>query len=325
MPRFDGRTRTMALGRFLFPALMAGFVAFLFVFLLTTPVTPAPEVPDSKLPRAKLGDSVIAEVTAYYELDGQRFVWFSTQQERRAELPVGPIAPQFQDDPASVALEADSVANATGLTKALLGRKAGDRFTVGPVEPKDLIGDWERVRTMPREFAAYPYSIRLDGDFELAPGQYFNVTEYLNYWRTQGFSLQLNSEWPCEGELWDCRVTTLDMAGNVLVYRRLVADGTSFPITSLVGAGTLGGNDDWNFTIIAKGESFAVRLDPPVGTVFVLRADLRPPFDHGTYRVTGLGATTFDADYSSATPGDARLIGLTTYFDFEILRIQSVG
>lgn len=310
----------MALGRFLFPAFIAGFLGFLFMFLFTTPVTPAPEIPDSKLPRAKAGDTVVLELTGYYELDGKRYVWFSTQEERRSQLPSGPIPGQFQSQPVAVEL----IGNRP-LVGALLGKRPGDIVALGPLPGSDFFGEWEGPKSLPREFATYPYSIRLDGDFELTPGQYFNASDYIGYWRSQGVELALNTEWACEGDLWDCRVTELDTTKNVLVYRRLVADNAKFSITNLLGGGVLTGDSSWQFTILNKGETFAVRLDPPVGTLFTLRSDVRGPYVEGTYRVTGLQSTALEVDYSSATPGDPRLVGLGTFFEIQIEAIQPPG
>lgn len=315
----------MALGRFLFPALMTGFLGFLFAFLFTTPATPAPDVPDAKLPRAMLGDTVVMEMTAFYELEGRRYVWFSTEEERRDELSQGPVPGQFQSQPVSVELGAPSEAQASAIVKALLGKRQGEKVVIGPLPAREYIGDWEAKRSLPREFSTYPYSIRLDGEFELAPGQFFNVTEYMRYWQGQGVELKVGTQWACEGDLWDCSVTRLDPATNVLVYRRLVAENARFPITNLLGGGVLSGDNTWQFTIISKGENFAARLDPPVGTLFTLRTDVRGAYQEGSYRVTALGATTIDVDYSSATPNDPRLIGLPTVFEAKILQIEAAG
>jgi FKBP-type peptidyl-prolyl cis-trans isomerase 2 len=309
-------------GRLVFPIIMVGFVLFFFGFVLTTPVNEASDAPDSRFTRARDGDSVLIEFTAYYGEAGGGFAFFSTQEERADSLKVGTIAPSIQEQPIAIHLAADEPAG--GLRTNLLGKRAGDKFTTGLVAPADAFGDWERDVTLPRMLAELMYQVRFDAAVPVGPGQTFNATQYLSYWQSQGFTLQAGTIWPCEGdELWDCRVDEVSTAKNEFVYTRLVKVGDTYPVAPVWGNLAVGGDMTWDFSIAdaSDAEGFSIRLNPPVGTRFQFVQNAGGDFVAGTYLVTSVGEDTFEADYTSATPRQPELIGATVYYDVDVVSV----
>lgn len=311
----------MAAGQFVFPAVMAAFLLLFLAFLASVPATPAPEAPESRLLRARPGDSVLLELTGYYGESGSGFVFFSTQEERHAALPRGDFEPTLQSAPVTYPMRADATG---GLDGHLVGRRAGESFTTGPIEARFAFGDWIDERELPRTLAELPYEVTFDSQTQVGPGQTFRVADFVQFWSQRGHDLREGAIWPCEGdELWDCQVVRLSTDENVLTYRRLVTDGSAFPVAPVFADLPLGGEFSWDFTVQPGSESdrFSVRLDPPDGARFQFRANAGGPFRAGTYEVLGSDADSIQVRYSSVTASDPALVGREVYYDVVIVRI----
>lgn len=301
---------------------MVAFGLFFFGFVLTTPVNEATTSPDSRFIRAKDGDSVLIEFTAYYGEPGKGSAFFSTQEERAQTLPVGDVQPSVQPDPIPLHLQADDPAG--GLRANLLGKRTGDKFTTGAVPASAAFGDWTGQRDLPRILAELTYQVRFDASVPVGGGQTFNATQYISFWKTREFDLQIGTTWPCEGpELWQCRVDNISLSNNVFAYSRLVEPGETYPVEPIWGNLPTGGDMTWDVSIVpaTTPDSFGIRLDPPVGTRFQFMQNAGGPFVAGTYLVKSLDDETIHTDFTSATPAQPLLIGATVYYDVEVVSI----
>lgn len=301
---------------------MVAFGLFFFGFILTTPVNEASDAQGSRFIRARDGDSVLIEFTAFYGEPGNGQAFFSTQEERAEKLPVGDIAPSIQPEAIPIHLAVDEPAG--GLRAALLGKRAGDKFTTAAVSPAAAFGDWTAERTLPRVLAELTHEVRFDATVPVGGGQTFNATQYVSFWESRDFDLQVGATWPCEGDgLWECRVDEMSLTENVFVYSRLVEPGQTYPVEPIWGNLPIGGDMSWDVSIqpAASADSFALRLDPPVGARFQFLQNAGGPFVAGTYLVKSLDDENIHADYTSATPAQPLLIGATVYYDVEVVSI----
>ena len=301
---------------------MVVFGLFFFGFVLTTPVDKASDAAESRFIRARDGDSVLIEFTAFYGEPGQGYAFFSTQEERAQSLPVGAIDPSIQPQPIPIHLAADEPAG--GLRANLLGKRAGDKFTTSAVAPSAAFGDWTGERTIPRVLAELTYQVRFDASVPVGGGQTFNATQYVDFWKSRDFNLQNGTTWPCEGpDLWQCRVDELSLTNNVFAYTRLVKPGETYPVEPIWGNLPVGGDMSWDVSIqsATTPDSFAIQLDPPVGARFQFLQNAGGPFVAGTYSVKSLDDENIRADYTKETPQQPILIGQTVYYDVEVVNI----
>lgn len=315
----------MGAGQLVFPIVMSVVILFVGGYVVTTPATPAPEDPQQRLVRVEPGDQLLLEVTGYYAAPDGR-VFFSTQEERHAELPRGDVAPQLQQNPVSYTLGDEADPTEEGLDRALLGRRAGDRFTTPVIAPRNAFGDWEENKTLSRVVATLPVRVEFDRNTQVDTGRRFNATEYRDFFAQEGHDLTPGTVFPCEdGEdrnVWDCQLVEIDLAQDRVVYERIIEAGAAYSLQSVVEVNTVG-DRDWNFTVrpTADGQGFDMLLDPPVGTMFQLRQDLRDPYKAGTYHVVGSTADSLQVRYSSASNVNPLLIGQPVQYDIVILRI----
>ena len=311
----------MAAGQFVFPLVILAFVGYLGSFLVSTPASD-PIVPiGERTMRVEPGDRVTVELSAFYGQPGASFVFYTTQEELAANLPRGRVEPGY--DPSltfTVPLEGREPYDVSNL---VIGRRVGERFT-SPVIPasESLVGDWEETKTLDRAPTTVPVEERQDGS-RFVNGISFNATQYGQRMRDLGYELRPGLVWPCEGDLWECRVVTIDYDANVLVFDRVVTNGTSFPVADLMRASQVRGDADWDVTIVeATADSFKLRLDPPVGNRFQLRDPLTPELRTGTYEVLRIDDTSIEVNYSSAANTHPELVGQPTYYDVTVARIE---
>lgn len=312
----------MAAGRLVFPFIMVCFVLFFVGFVFTTPVNEAAVSPESRFLRARDGDSVLIEFTAYTGAPGSGFAFFTTQEERAGSLPVGDIEPSVQDEPIAVHLSPDQPAG--GLRANLIGKRAGDKFTTPAVSAADAFGDWESERELPRTLVELTFQVRFDSATPLGPGQSFNASQYLAFWKTRDYDLQVGTAWPCEGpELWECRVDDVSVPNNAFVYTRLAKPGGTYPVGPIWGSLPVGGDMSWDVSVQPSTDParFVLRLDPPVGTRFQFLQNAGGPFVAGTYKVETLSESSIQTSYTAAVPAQAGLIGESVFYDIEIVNI----
>lgn len=318
----------MNYGQFVFPGVILGFLLFLGSFLATTPATPAPEFPGSRLMKVQGGDVVVVEVSGFYGPPDDAWVFFSTQEERRDELKVGRIEPQFQTSPVSYRMAPSDATDAPAIDRALLGHRAGDTVTTEQIPARLAFGDWEENLTMERAVADLPSVLRFNSSTVFGPGQSFNLTEYLGFWQRAGHDLREGYVWKCEEDtLWDCRVEQVLPAQNEIVVRRLVNPSEPYPVRNLLGQIRLAGDLDWSFAAVPQGsgERFSIRLDPPVGVRFQLRDSYPGLFDAGTYEVVQVTDLQLFLRYSSVRESDPDLVGEAVVYELHILRIDRSG
>lgn len=308
----------MAAGRFVFPVVMVLFILFFVGFVVSSPAIPA-DPTNSRLLRIREGDSVLLEVTGYYGEPGKGNVFFSTQEERAGQLPMGPVAPQLQTTPVTYHLRGEG----GSLDPFLIGHRTNDSFTTDRVPAAQAFGDWTENVTFARTLAQLPRNVTFDASTQLGPGQTFNLTEYLAFWKEQGDELSEGKRWKCEGPaLWDCEVVDINPAQNSFSFRRLPPNGAQYPVTELWGSLPTGGNMNWNFSVqpATNPDEFSLRLDPPVGTRFQLRSGVGA-LRAGTYEITRLDDENAHARYSAVTASDPALVGFDVYYDLVVVRI----
>lgn len=315
----------MNYGQFVFPGVILGFLVFLGSFLATTPATPAPEFPGSRFVKVQPGDVVVVEVSGFYGPYGDGFVFFSTQEERRDELRVGRVEPQFQTSPVSYRMSPPDVTDPPEIDQTLLGHRAGESVTTDQIPARLAFGDWEENLTVERVVATLPGVLRFNSSTVFGPGERFNLTEYLRFWQREGHDLAEGYVWKCEEEtLWDCRVEEILPAQNEIVLRRLVNPAEPYPVRTLFGQIRTAGDLDWTFTghPVDGGERFSLRIDPPAGVRFQLRDSSPGLFDAGTYEVAQVTEAQLALRYSSVRESDPDLVGEPVFYELSILRID---
>jgi FKBP-type peptidyl-prolyl cis-trans isomerase 2 len=320
----------MVAGQLVFPFIIGVAILFVSGYVVSTPATPAPETNEQRMLRIQPGDQVLLEVTGYYAApDGK--VFFSTQEERRDALPRGDITPQLQESPVTYSVADVTPSDAVGLDKALIGKRPGDKFLTDIIAAENGFGDWEGDKTLTRTVATLPVRVDFTRDTQIQAGRRFNATEYTSFFQQQGYELKEGLVWPCEDpavedaqpiHLWECRLVKYDVAHDMVSYERIIEDGTAYPLETVLQVDTVG-DTPWNFTVhkTSAGTEFQLRLDPPVGTVFQLKQDLRQPYKAGTYEVKSKTAESLVVRYASTSNVDPRLIGQPIQYDIEILRI----
>ncbi|MBI2078004.1 MAG: hypothetical protein HYT80_06500 [Euryarchaeota archaeon] len=315
------RNPTMAAGQFVFPLVILGFLGYMGSFLVSTPAA-EPIVPiGERTMRVEPGDRVTVELTAFYGAPGESFVFYTTQEERVANLPRGRIEPGY--DPVltfNVPLEGRG---AYDLSNLVIGHRTGDAFTSPVIPPSaSLVGDWEERKTIPRAPTTFPVEERQDGS-RVVNGFSFNATQYADRMRELGYDLAPGLVWPCEADLWQCRLVSIDYEANLLVFERVVENGMKFPMTELMRASEVRGEADWDITVVdATADTFKIRLDPPVGNRFQLRDHLTPDLRTGTYEVLTVDDASIEVNYTTAANTHAELVGQPTYYDIVVVRIE---
>lgn len=311
----------MAAGRWVFPIVVLGFLAFLSGYVISTPSTPAPEAVLKRALEVEPGDNVTVEFTQYYD-PARRYIAYTTLESlsESGELGQQPFPAGFDARPVLIRLDPELDKGTPAPQATLLGMRIGETQST-PLFP-DLFGDWTETRTLGTLLSRSPLVETHNGT------AYQSLREQIS--DHVGREARVGDEFPCIVALQvSCRLEALDTTAEILRIRILIDDGARFPVDdvaslrSIFSPPNLVPDNDLVARTTPQGE-YELHWDVQVGDTFTITSPLGE-WSAGAYRVDSAAPGTATARYAPVNannPTPAYLIGEIVWFEFTVVDID---